>query len=41
VTVHCKLAVCPDYVLEDLGTDAPDVRGDWLVQQIEIELRER
>ena len=41
VTVHCKLAVCPDYVLEDLGTDAPDVRGDWLVQQIAIELRER
>jgi hypothetical protein len=41
VTVHCQLAVCPDYVLEDLGDDAPDVRADWLVKQIEIELRER
>lgn len=41
VTIHCQLAVCPDYVLEDLGDDAPDVRADWLVQQIEMELRER
>jgi hypothetical protein len=41
VTVHCQLAVCPDYVLEDLDTDVPDVRADWLIQQIKIELRER
>lgn len=41
VAVHCQLAVCPEYVLEDLDADAPEVRADWLVQQIEIELRER
>jgi len=41
VTLHCQLVVCPEYVLEDLDAGAPDVRADWLVQQIEIELRER
>ena len=33
--------VCLEYVLEDLDHDAPDVRSDWLVEEIQIELREQ
>jgi hypothetical protein len=32
--------VCPEYVLEDLD-DAPDVRSDWLVEAIQVEVREQ
>lgn len=41
VTVQCTLMVCLEYVLEDLDHDAPDVRSDWLVEEIQIELREQ
>lgn len=41
VTVQCTLMVCPEYVLEDLDDEAPDVRSDWLVEEIQIELREQ
>jgi hypothetical protein len=41
VTVTCCLGVCPEYVLEDLPPDAPEPHSDWLVNAIEIEVREQ